>query len=80
MISKPVRWRRVGIAALAGVSLALTALAAQVSPPNVSAAGPQMRRAAGTRRAHRHQTTDRDAGSFRRHLQDERRVLHRREA
>jgi hypothetical protein len=35
MISKPVRWRRTGIAALAGVSLALTALAAQVSPPNV---------------------------------------------
>ncbi len=35
MISKPVKWRRVGVAALAGVSLALTALAAQVSPPNV---------------------------------------------
>jgi beta-lactamase regulating signal transducer with metallopeptidase domain len=35
MLSKPVKWRRVGIAALAGVSLALTALAAQVSPPNV---------------------------------------------
>ena len=35
MISKPVKWRRAGIAALAGVSLALTALAAQVSPPNV---------------------------------------------
>ncbi|MBC8024740.1 MAG: DUF3471 domain-containing protein [Steroidobacteraceae bacterium] len=34
MISKPVKWRRVGIAALAGVSLTLTALAAQVSPPN----------------------------------------------
>ena len=34
MISKPVKWRRVGFAALAGVSLALTALAAQVSPPN----------------------------------------------
>jgi beta-lactamase regulating signal transducer with metallopeptidase domain len=34
MISKPVKWRRVGVAALAGVSLALTALAAQVSPPN----------------------------------------------
>jgi hypothetical protein len=37
MISKPVKWRRAGIAALAGVSLALTALAAQVSPPNVNA-------------------------------------------
>jgi bla regulator protein BlaR1 len=35
MISKPVKWRRVGMATLAGVSLALTALAAQVSPPNV---------------------------------------------
>jgi bla regulator protein BlaR1 len=35
MLSKPVRWRRAGTAALAGVSLALTALAAQVSPPNV---------------------------------------------
>jgi beta-lactamase regulating signal transducer with metallopeptidase domain len=35
MISKPVKWRRVGMAALAGVSLALTALAAQVSPPNI---------------------------------------------
>jgi bla regulator protein BlaR1 len=35
MLSKPVKWRRVGMAALAGVSLALTALAAQVSPPNV---------------------------------------------
>jgi bla regulator protein BlaR1 len=35
MISKPVKWRRVGVAALAGISLALTALAAQVSPPNV---------------------------------------------
>ena len=38
MLSKPVKWRRVGIAALAGVSLALTALAAQVSPPNVHTA------------------------------------------
>jgi beta-lactamase regulating signal transducer with metallopeptidase domain len=35
MMSKPVRWGRVGVAALAGISLALTALAAQVSPPNV---------------------------------------------
>jgi beta-lactamase regulating signal transducer with metallopeptidase domain len=34
MISKPVKWHRVAMAALAGVSLALTALAAQVSPPN----------------------------------------------
>jgi beta-lactamase regulating signal transducer with metallopeptidase domain len=34
MIRKPAKWRRAGIAALAGISLALTALAAQVSPPN----------------------------------------------
>ncbi|HEX6639260.1 MAG TPA: M56 family metallopeptidase [Steroidobacteraceae bacterium] len=38
MLSKPVKWRRVGIAALACVSLTLTALAAQVSPPNVRTA------------------------------------------
>jgi len=38
MISKPVKWRRVGMAALAGASLTLTALAAQVSPPNIHAA------------------------------------------
>jgi bla regulator protein blaR1 len=37
MISKPVRWRRVGMAALAGISIGLTALAAQVSPPNAVA-------------------------------------------
>jgi len=35
MLSKPVKWRRVGMTALAGVSLTLTALAAQVSPPNI---------------------------------------------
>ena len=38
MLSRPVKWRRAGIAALAGISLALTALAAQVSPPNVQTA------------------------------------------
>ena len=37
MISKPVKWRRAAIASLAGISLGLTALAAQVSPPNVNA-------------------------------------------
>lgn len=41
MTSKPVRWRAVGVVALAGISLALTALAAQVSPPNVHKAAPQ---------------------------------------
>lgn len=35
MLTRPVKWRRVGIAALAGISLTLTALAAQVSPPNI---------------------------------------------
>jgi bla regulator protein blaR1 len=42
MLSTPVKWRRAGIATFAGISLALTALAAQVSPPNtvdVQAAG-----------------------------------------
>jgi bla regulator protein BlaR1 len=34
MISHPVKWRRIGIAALASLSIGLTALAAQVSPPN----------------------------------------------
>ena len=61
MISKPVRWRRAGIAALAGVSLGLTALAAQVSPPNVRTvdepAGAGRRQAAG--RTRRDQTTGR---------------------
>jgi beta-lactamase regulating signal transducer with metallopeptidase domain len=38
MFSKPVKWRRVGIATLAGLSLTLTALAAQVSPPNIRTA------------------------------------------
>jgi bla regulator protein BlaR1 len=37
MISKPVKWRRGGVAALAAISLAITAIAAQVSPPNVEA-------------------------------------------
>lgn len=38
MLSKPVKWHRAGIAALAGLSLALAALAAQVSPPNIHTA------------------------------------------
>jgi bla regulator protein BlaR1 len=37
MISKPVKWRRIGVAALASLSIGLTALAAQVSPPNTTA-------------------------------------------
>jgi bla regulator protein BlaR1 len=36
MISKPVKWRRIGIAALASCAIGLTALAAQVSPPNAA--------------------------------------------
>lgn len=40
MIRKPVRWRRLGAATLASVSIALTALAAQVSPPNADTPAP----------------------------------------
>ena len=38
MISKPVKWRRVAVVTLAAISLTLTALAAQVSPPNMHGA------------------------------------------
>ncbi|HEU5138290.1 MAG TPA: M56 family metallopeptidase [Steroidobacteraceae bacterium] len=40
MIRKPVRWRRLGTATLASLSIALTALAAQVSPPNAGSPAP----------------------------------------
>jgi beta-lactamase regulating signal transducer with metallopeptidase domain len=40
MIRKPVRWRRLGAATLASFSIALTALAAQVSPPNAETPAP----------------------------------------
>lgn len=40
MIKRPVRWRRLGAATLASVSIALTALAAQVSPPNADTPAP----------------------------------------
>jgi bla regulator protein BlaR1 len=40
MIRKPVRWRRLGAATLASFSIALTALAAQVSPPNADSPAP----------------------------------------
>ena len=40
MIRKPVRWRRLGAATLASLSIALTALAAQVSPPNATTPAP----------------------------------------
>jgi len=40
MIKRPVRWRRLGAATLASVSVALTALAAQVSPPNADTPAP----------------------------------------
>ena len=36
MIRKPVRWRRLGAATLASFAIALTALAAEVSPPNAT--------------------------------------------
>lgn len=35
MMTKPARWRRTAIALLAGISVAVTVVAAQVSPPNV---------------------------------------------
>ncbi len=54
MIRKPVKWRRLGIAGLAGASIALTALAAQVSPPNSSAvAAPPPAAAEGKKAAER---------------------------
>jgi bla regulator protein BlaR1 len=40
MIRKPVRWRRLGAATLASVAIAVTALAAQVSPPNATTPAP----------------------------------------
>ena len=40
MIRKPVRWRRLGAATLASLSIALTAVAAQVSPPNADTPAP----------------------------------------
>jgi beta-lactamase regulating signal transducer with metallopeptidase domain len=40
MIRKPVKWRRLGAATLASVSIALTAIAAQVSPPNADVPAP----------------------------------------
>jgi hypothetical protein len=53
MVSKPVKWRRVAIATLAGVSLGLTALAAQVSPPNVNAVDSTDNKGGATRPAER---------------------------
>src|SRR5688572_28208198 len=49
MISKPAKWRRAGMAALAAMSLALTALAAQVSPPNVKTADTPASEAGGAK-------------------------------
>src|SRR6185295_18861292 len=40
MIRKPVRWRRLGAATLATFAIAVTALAAQVSPPNAASPAP----------------------------------------
>jgi len=40
MIRKPAKWRRLGAATLVTISAALTALAAQVSPPNADAPAP----------------------------------------
>jgi bla regulator protein blaR1 len=40
MIRKPARWRRLGAATLASLSIAITALAAGVSPPNADTPAP----------------------------------------
>jgi bla regulator protein BlaR1 len=40
MIRKPIRWRRLGAATLASVAVAITAIAAQVSPPNADSPTP----------------------------------------
>jgi bla regulator protein BlaR1 len=40
MVKRPLRWHRLGAATLASLSVALTALAAQVSPPNAEAPAP----------------------------------------
>jgi beta-lactamase regulating signal transducer with metallopeptidase domain len=53
MISKPAKWRRAGMAALAAMSLALTALAAQVSPPNVKTADTPASDAGGAKHGER---------------------------
>ena len=52
MIRKPVRWRRLGVATLASFAIALTALAAQVSPPNAESPPPTAEKpATGERQA-----------------------------
>lgn len=67
MIRKPVRWRRLGAATLASLSIALTALAAGVSPPNAESPAP----VAGTPAPPEHKaitldnaTLDRFVGSY----------------
>ncbi len=76
MIRKPVRWRHLGAATLASFAIALTALAAQVSPPNAetTAQAPAPARRTGGRccnpdRAQGHHARRRDARSLRRKLQ-----------
>jgi beta-lactamase regulating signal transducer with metallopeptidase domain len=51
MFKRPVRWRRLGTATLASLSVAMTALAAQVSPPNAASPAPVAARSAPTGRA-----------------------------
>jgi bla regulator protein BlaR1 len=50
MIRKPVRWRRLGAATLASFAIALTALAAGVSPPNAESPAPVAGTASPTER------------------------------
>ena len=51
MIRKPVRWRRLGAATLASFAIALTALAAQVSPPNAETPAPVAGKAVDRRKS-----------------------------
>ena len=67
MIRKPVRWRRLGTATLASFAIAVTALAAQVSPPNAQTPAPVAGTTAPTERkviTLDNATLDRYVGSY----------------
>jgi len=64
MISKPVRWRRLGAATLASFAIAVTALAAQVSPPNAESPAP----VAGTAPAPEHKEITLDNATLDRYV------------
>jgi beta-lactamase regulating signal transducer with metallopeptidase domain len=67
MIRKPAKWRRLGAATLASISVALTALAAQVSPPNADTPVQQSAESARKERTEIRlpaQTLDRYVGTY----------------